>query len=199
MSIHARTGPASIFAGYAMSQALAEYWWIALLRGLAAVAFAVVAFAWPGLTLMVFVLLWGAYAFIDGVLALWAGISGKGGGIGSRWWLILVGVAGVLAGIGAFGWPGVFAVALLYCVAAWAIFTGLMQIWGGYRMRKEIQGEWLLILVGVVLTGFGLFMIARPVVGGAAVIWTLAALELLAGFSFIALSLRLRKLKHTHA
>lgn len=198
MTMHARTGPASIFAAYAMSQALADYWWIVLLRGLAAIAFAVAAFAWPGLTLLMFVLLWGAYAFVDGVLAIWAGLSGRGASLSSRWWLMAIGIAGVTAGVFAFGWPAIFAVALIYCVAAWAIFTGLMHIWGGVRLRKEINGEWLLILTGLVLAAFGVFMIARPVVGGLTVIWTMGALELLAGLSLIALSLRLRRHKHTH-
>ena len=198
MTMHARTGPASIFAAYAMSQALADHWWIVLLRGLAAIAFAVAAFAWPGLTLLMFVLLWGAYAFVDGVLAIWAGLSGRSASLSSRWWLMAIGIAGVTAGVFAFGWPAIFAVALIYCVAAWAIFTGLMHIWGGVRLRKEINGEWLLILTGLVLAAFGVFMIARPVVGGLTVIWTLGALELLAGLSLIALSLRLRRLKHTH-
>jgi len=198
MTMHARTGPASIFAAYAMSQALADYWWIVLLRGLAAVAFAVAAFFWPGLTLLTLVLVWGAYAFIDGVLAIWAALSGRSAGLSSRWWLMLIGLAGIVAGVFAFGWPGVLAVGLLYAVAAWAIFTGLMHVIGGVRMRNEIKGEWLLILVGVVLAAFGVFMIARPVVGGLTVIWTLGALELLAGLSLIALSLRLRRLKHTH-
>jgi len=198
MTMQARTGPASIFAAYAMSQALADHWWIVLLRGLAAIAFAVAAFAWPGLTLLMFVLLWGAYAFVDGVLAIWAGLSGRSASLNSRWWLMAIGVAGVAAGVFAFGWPAVFAVGLLYAVAAWAIFTGLMHVWGGFRLRKEISGEWLLILTGLVLAGFGVFMIARPVVGGLTVIWTLGALELLAGLSLVALSLRLRKHKHKH-
>src|SRR6476620_4341613 len=74
---------------------LAENWWLLLLRGIASIVFGVLAFVWPGLTLVALIFLWGAYAIADGGVALWAGISGKGGEIAPRWWLAIVGIVGL--------------------------------------------------------------------------------------------------------
>jgi uncharacterized membrane protein HdeD (DUF308 family) len=88
---------------------LAENWWLLLLGGIAAISFGVLAFIWPALTLVTLIFLWGAYAIADGVFALWAAVSGKGGEIAPRWWLALIGIAGILAGLLAFVWPGITA------------------------------------------------------------------------------------------
>src|SRR5262245_30936470 len=77
---------------------LAENWWLLLLRGIVAIAFGVLAFIWPGLTLLTLTFMWGFYAIADGALALWAAIASRGGEIAPRWWLAVVGIAGILAG-----------------------------------------------------------------------------------------------------
>src|SRR6187431_1991594 len=108
--------------GRPMLHALAKSWWLLLLRGIAAIIFGVLAFVWPGLTLVTLVLFYGAFVLIDGVLALAHAIMG--GNMGSRWWLALVGVAGIAAGILTFMWPGVTALLLLLFIAIWAIVLG---------------------------------------------------------------------------
>jgi uncharacterized membrane protein HdeD (DUF308 family) len=98
---------------------LAETWWLLLLRGIAAIAFGVLTFFWPGLTLLVLIFLWGSYAIADGVLALWAAIASKApGAIAPRWWLAIVGIAGIGAGILTFIWPGMTALILLMFITA---------------------------------------------------------------------------------
>ena len=82
--------------------ALAENWWLLLLRGLAAIAFGLIAFFWPGITLVALTYLWGAYALVDGVVAIWAAFNASGGDAGPRWWLGLSGVVSILAGVVAF-------------------------------------------------------------------------------------------------
>src|ERR1700720_1635618 len=94
-----QSGVSLPLAGPALLRVLAENWWLLLLRGIAAIAFGILAFAWPGLTLLTLTLLWGAYALSDGIFALWAALTGKGGEMAPRWWLGVVGVAGVLAGL----------------------------------------------------------------------------------------------------
>ena len=81
---------------------LAGNWWALLLRGIAAVLFALAALFWPGITLFVLIIIFGAYALVDGVFALVAGIRGSGG---RRWVLLAEGVLGVLAGLVTFFWP----------------------------------------------------------------------------------------------
>ena len=174
---------------------LAENWWLLLLRGIAAIAFGVLAFGWPGLTLLALTLMWGIYAIADGVLALWAAIASKGGEIAPRWWLAIVGIAGVIAGLLTFVWPGMTALILLIFIASWAIVIGVLQIWGAIRLRKEIEGEWLLGLSGVLWVAFGVIMFAQPGAGALALIWWIGSFAILAGCVYIALAFQLKKYK----
>ncbi|ARQ02598.1 HdeD family acid-resistance protein [Pseudorhodoplanes sinuspersici] len=197
-SMHAPTGPASPLNNVLMLRALADNWWLLLLRGIAAIVFGVLAFFWPGITLLTLVLFWGAYALVDGVLALWAALSGRlpsmtSMTVGPRWWLGIVGIAGIAAGILTFAWPGITAVILLMFVAAWAIVTGVMEIWGAVKLRKEIEGEWLLILAGLLSVAFGLILIVQPGAGALALVWLIAWFAVLFGAVNIALAFRLRQ------
>jgi uncharacterized membrane protein HdeD (DUF308 family) len=191
---HIEAGRRSPFLGLALRE-LAENWWLLLLRGLAAIAFGLLAFSWPGLTLLTLVLMWGIYAVADGILALWAAIASKGGEIAPRWWLAVVGIAGVLAGALAFVWPGMTALVLLMFIASWAIVIGVLQIWGAIRLRKEIEGEWLLGLSGVLSVAFGVIMFTQPGAGALAVVWLIGWFAILAGCVYIGLAFQLKKHK----
>jgi uncharacterized membrane protein HdeD (DUF308 family) len=180
----------------ALLRALADNWWLLLLRGIAAIAFGALAFMWPGITLLTLIFLWGAYAIADGVLALWAAISGQTGQMGSRLWLAVVGIAGLIAGLLAFVWPGITALVLLMFIAGWAIAIGALQIWGAIELRKEIEGEWLLILSGLLSVAFGVVLFAWPGAGALAVVWLIGWYAILAGCLYIALAFRLKKHKH---
>jgi uncharacterized membrane protein HdeD (DUF308 family) len=183
------------FAGRRVLRSLAQNWWLLLLRGVAAIAFGALAFFWPGLTLLTLTLLWGAYSLSDGIFALWAAMSGTGGETASRWWLALAGVVSILAGFVAFVWPGMTALVLLIFIACWAIIIGVLQIWGAIELRKEIEGEWLLGLNGLLSIAFGIIMFAQPAAGALAVVWMIGWFAILAGCSYIALAFRLRKYK----
>jgi hypothetical protein len=52
--------------------ALANNWWLFLVRGIAAIVFGILASVWPRITLSTLVLLYGAFALVDGVFALLA-------------------------------------------------------------------------------------------------------------------------------
>ncbi|WP_296742633.1 HdeD family acid-resistance protein [Mesorhizobium sp.] len=174
---------------------LADNWWLLVLRGVAAIAFGLLTFIVPGLTLLTLVFLWGIYAFADGLLALWVAIAGKGGEMASRWWLAVIGVAGILAGLSAFIWPGMTALVLLMFIAGWAIAIGLLQIWGAIRLRKEVDGEWLLGLSGVLSLAFGIFMFVRPGAGALAFVGLIGWFAIFFGCIYIGLGFRLRKHK----
>jgi uncharacterized membrane protein HdeD (DUF308 family) len=191
---HIEAGRRSPFLGLALRE-LAENWWLLLLRGIAAIAFGLLAFSWPGLTLLTLVLMWGIYAIADGILALWAAIAGRGGEMAPRWWLAVVGIAGILAGALAFVWPGMTALVLLMFIASWAIVIGVLQIWGAIRLRKEIEGEWLLGLSGVLSVAFGVIMFAQPGAGALAVVWLIGWFAILAGCVYIGLAFQLKKHK----
>jgi uncharacterized membrane protein HdeD (DUF308 family) len=130
-----------------MLHALAKSWWLVLLRGIAAIVFGVLAFVWPGLTLLTLVLFYGAYALVDGAFALIAAFTGGAKPV-PTWWLIVVGLAGIAAGLATFLWPGITALVLLVFIGAWAIVHGIFEIIGAIKLRKEIDNEWWLILAG---------------------------------------------------
>jgi len=85
---------------------------------------------------------------------------------------------------------------LLFFIAIWAIVIGVMQIWGAIQLRKEIEGEWLLVLSGLLSVAFGILLLARPGLGALAVVWMIGWFAILEGCLLVALSLRLRKHKH---
>jgi len=178
-----------------MVHALAKNWWLLLLRGIAAIIFGLLALAWPGLTLLTLILFYGAFALVDGVLAIAAAITG--GVPGSRWWLAIVGLLGIAAGLLTFLTPGLTALVLLFFIAGWAIVTGVFEIIGAIKLRKEIDNEWLLILGGIISLLFGVGMMLAPGAGALALVWVIGAYSVVMGVIFVALAFRLRK--HTHS
>src|SRR6201991_3843501 len=168
-------------------------WWALLLRGIAAIAFGLLAFVWPGITLTVLVLLWGAYALVDGAFAIAAGL--KSHGENKRWWVLLLeGLLSVAAGIFAFVIPGITALILLILIAAWAIVTGIFEIVAAIQLRKYIKGEWLLALAGVASVIFGLALLFNPGVGALALVWLIGAYSIVFGVLLIVFGLRLHSL-----
>lgn len=178
--------------GAVILHGLAKNWWLLLLRGIASIVFGVLAFAWPGITIISLVIVYGAYALVDGLFSLFAAISG-GNGAAPRWWLAVVGVAGVLAGIVSFAMPAVVALWLLLLIGAWAIVSGIFEIIGAIRLRKEIDNEWMLILHGIITVLFGVVLMAMPKVGALAMIWVIGAYAIAAGIILSALAFRLKK------
>jgi uncharacterized membrane protein HdeD (DUF308 family) len=179
-----------------MANALAKCWWVLLLRGIAAIVFGVLAFIWPGLTLVTLVLLYGAFALVDGVLALVAAFTGGAKPV-PTWWLILIGIAGIAAGVITFLWPGITAVLLVLFIGAWALVHGVLEIIAAIQLRKEIDNEWTLILGGVVSVLFGLVVLIAPGAGALGLIWAIAAYSIVFGILFIGLAFRMRKHRDT--
>lgn len=175
--------------------ALARNWWLLLLRGIAAILFGLLAFAWPGITLLSLVILYGFYALIDGLFAILAAI--KGGNVESRWWLILIGILGVAAGLLTFFWTGITALVLTMFIGAWALIHGIFEIVGAIKIRKEIDNEWWLILSGVLSVLFGLAILIMPGAGALALIWVIGAYAIVFGGMLVGFAFRLKK--HNHA
>jgi uncharacterized membrane protein HdeD (DUF308 family) len=178
-----------------MLRELARKWWVLLLNGICAIAFGLMAFAWPGITLLALVVLFGAYALIDGITAVAASIAGRNEAGRSWWQMLLVGILGILAGITAFIWPGITTVALLVVIAVWAIVRGIMEIIAAIELRKVIQDEWLLGLAGVASVLFGITLIGRPAVGALAVVWLIGGFAIAHGILLAALAFRVRGFK----
>jgi uncharacterized membrane protein HdeD (DUF308 family) len=166
----------------------ARYWWVLLLRGILAIAFGVIAFTLPGLTLVTLVLFFGVYAIADGVTTLWVGARSR------AWWFALLGVLGVLVGIYTFMFPGITAVALLYLIAAWAVVRGVFEIVTAIQLRKAIRNEWVLILSGAISILFGAALFVNPAAGALAMVWIIGGFAIAFGVMMIILAFRVRGL-----
>jgi uncharacterized membrane protein HdeD (DUF308 family) len=173
-------------------QHLTRGWWLLLLRGIAGILFGIAAFIWPGLTVLALTLLYGAFAFADGILSLGAAFTKGGDEAIPTWWLALIGLLGIAAGAIAFLWPGLTAFALIVMIGAWAVAIGVLEIIGAIWLRKEIADEWLLIATGIISVLFGLAVLLRPGAGALALAWAVGAYALLAGLLHVAFAFRLK-------
>lgn len=169
---------------------LARNWWAVALRGAAGILFGLITFFAPGISLAALVLLFGAYAFVDGIFAIVSAVRHR---TTDRWWLLLLtGLAGVAVGVMTLIWPGITALSLLYLIAAWALVTGVLQIAAAIRLRKVITGEWLLALGGIASIVFGVLLALFPGAGALAVVIWIGAYAFVFGVVLVALGFRLR-------
>jgi uncharacterized membrane protein HdeD (DUF308 family) len=180
-----------------MLQVLARNWWMLLIRGIAAVVFGVAVLVWPNIALTTLVLLWGAYAVVDGIFALVMGFQGQSV-YTNRWITILEGVVSIIAGVIAFIRPDLTALALLYVIAAWAIVTGILEFVAAIQLRKEIDNEFWLGLGGVLSVVFGVLLFVDPGAGMLSILWMLGVYAIVFGITTVFLSFRLRgEIDHT--
>jgi uncharacterized membrane protein HdeD (DUF308 family) len=173
---------------------LSRSWWIMAVRGAAAVIFGVLALIWPEITLLALVLVFGAYALVDGLFALIAAFRGEQLAGGSRAWLVLEGLLGVGAGIVAVVWPDITALALLWVIAFWAVLTGVLEIVAAVRLRRVLNNEWMLILAGALSIVFGLILAIFPGEGAVGLVWLIGIYAIIFGIALFVLALRLRGL-----
>jgi uncharacterized membrane protein HdeD (DUF308 family) len=179
-----------------LTQLLSRFWWLLLLRGVLAILFGISAFAWPGLTLVTLVVLFAAYAFVDGVFEVVHAIGHRKEI--EHWGLLLIeGLFGIAFGVLAFRSPElttlVGGVIVAFYIAAWAIVTGAMRIAMAVRLRKEIEDEWLLGLSGAVSILFGIVIMARPAAGALAMLYFVATWAIVLGAIIIMLAFKIRK------
>ena len=178
-----------------MAFVLARNWWSLVIRGILGILLGIVSFAWPGITLRALVLLFGAYALIDGVVNIAGAI--RAAGAHERWGALLFeGIVVILAAVATVLWPGITVLALVYIIAGWAFITGIAEIAAAIRLRKHIHGEWLLALAGVVSVLFGVVIATMPVFGALVIATWFGAYALVFGVMLIALGFRLRHWSH---
>lgn len=176
-----------------MLNMLTAKWWVLLVRGIAAVLFGIAAFVWPALTIGALIIMFGAFALVDGVFAVFSAIVHRKDA--DYWWATaLQGVLGIIFGILVLMMPAMTAVVLLFWIAAWAIVTGVFEIISAIRLRKEIEGEVWMIIGGVLSVLFGIYAFVRPGAGALAIIWVIAIYAILFGITLIMLSFEVRSL-----
>ena len=159
---------------------LSRYWWVLVVRGLLGIALAIFAFVWPQQTIAALVLVFGAIALVDGTFAIVAAIFGHG--LTPYWWVLLLqGLLGIGVGVFTLFNPAITAVALLVCIAVWAIGMGVLQIIAAVRLRHDITGEWWLALGGMAGVAFGILLIRNPAAGALTVLWLIGSYALVWG------------------
>jgi uncharacterized membrane protein HdeD (DUF308 family) len=170
---------------------LARWWWTFILRGVLAIAFGVVAFVSPPATITVLVLLFGAWALVDGVFHIAGAIQDRSRN--RSWWLALLeGVVSIIAGVLALAFPAFAALSLLLIIAAWSIVTGLIEVVMAIRLREQITGEFWLGLAGILSIVFGVLLFLFPTSGAITIVWIIGAFAIAFGIAMIALGWRLR-------
>lgn len=180
-----------------MANVSKQAWWVFLLRGVAALLFALLLLFVPGLTLATgvvsFVILFAAYALVEGFSTIFGSMRNREG----QWVLLLIwGIISVVAGLVALGNPlifGAFTLAIMvYIVAFRSIFGGIVEILSAWQLRREIDNEWLLVINGIFSLVFGLILLARPITGIEVLILVTLFYLLMAGVMQIILAFKVR-------
>lgn len=179
-----------------MKPVLAQNWWSLVIRGIVGMLFGVVTFAWPGITLTALVLLFGAYALIDGIVSIIGAM--RAAGAHERWGVLIIeGLAGIAAAVITFAWPAITAIVLVYVIAGWALVTGVFEIAAAVRLRKQISGEWLLALGGIASIVFGVLIAVVPLAGELVIALWVGAYAFVFGAILVVLGFRLRTWRNT--
>ncbi|HYZ86239.1 MAG TPA: HdeD family acid-resistance protein [Bryobacteraceae bacterium] len=170
---------------------IARNWWSLVIRGLVGVLVGIITFISPVITLQALVLLFGAYALIDGVMNIVGATHAARAH--QRWGVLLLqGIAGILAAVVTVLWPGITALALVLVIGSWAIVTGVLQVIAAIRLRRYISGEWLLALAGILSVIFGVLVMIAPLVGALVIAMWVGVYAFIFGAVLIGLGLRLR-------
>ena len=174
-------------------ETLKRHWWVPVIRGIAAILFGVIAFVYPGLTVAVLVLLFGAWVLVDGIFRVICAIGHRASD--KEWGFdLIIGIVGIIIGLLTFHAPQITALALIIYIAAWALMIGATEIALAIKLRREIKGEWFLILMGLVSIVFAVMLLWNPAVGAAALIWIMAWYAVILGVLGIIFGFRLRSL-----
>ncbi|GAA4560908.1 HdeD family acid-resistance protein [Pseudonocardia xishanensis] len=168
-------------------------WWLVLIRAVLLVIFGVVALASPGIALLALVVVFGVYAIMDGITAVYLGIKSRG--TERSWgWIVAQGVISVLAGIVALVWPGVTALSLLFVIAFWAIVLGIAGVAEGIRSRRTDDRWGWTVAKGVLDVIFGIVLLVWPASGILALLWVVGIFAVVGGIMLAVLAFRIRAL-----
>jgi uncharacterized membrane protein HdeD (DUF308 family) len=168
-------------------------WWVFAIRGIAAIVLGILAFVSPATTLAVLVFMFGAYLLVDGVALLVALVRGDEAARSHGWAVAIMGVLGIVAGVATFMWPGATALSLLYLIAIWAIAMGTFQVIAAIALRRELDGEFWMVLGGVASIIFGVYLVVFPGEGLLSLVWLVGIWSIVFGVSSLGLANKLRK------
>jgi uncharacterized membrane protein HdeD (DUF308 family) len=177
-----------------MLAASIRQWWAFVIQGILGIVFGVLVLLFPGAALATFVALFAAWAVISGIGALAQGFR-ETQHRGNSWPYFLTGVVAIAAGVLAVLVPASTVLALIVFVGAWQLVTGLTEIYVAYRIRREIDNEWLMAAAGLLRAILGLVFLLMPGLGVVVSLVVIAANAFAFGLLAIVTGLRLRTLR----
>src|ERR1700730_1131625 len=156
-----------------LSSTLAHNWTVVVARGVLGLVIGLIAFLFPGPTLLSLVGLFAVFLIIDGILATVAAV--RAASKHERWGLLTFeGIAGIVAGILAMAMPGLTVLVFVGLLAAWAFVSGTLELRAASNLAKD-HGRWWLALGGIISIVFGIVLVAAPVFGALVVSWWVGA------------------------
>ena len=170
--------------------ALIRNWWMLAVRGVLGVVFGLVAIVYIHITLGEFVLLFGAYVFLDGLCSIASALRAAER-VTVAWPLLLEGGVSVVLGVLAWGSPQISR-GLLYLIATWGIITGILEIVAAVRLSRASSTQWFLALAGVSSVLVGMLLMGLPSAGAAAVVRLIGLYALVFGGMVLIAAFRLR-------
>lgn len=155
-------------------------WWVLVIRGLFAILFGVITLVWPEITIFALVTIFAAFVMLDGLIEIWVGFANRGRE--QLWWTdALLGVVSIVIGVVILAWPGISALALMYVIAGWMIFIGVITIYQGIQLREDITGELWVVSTGALFLLAGVTFMIFPGAGAVSLAWLIALFILLLG------------------
>jgi uncharacterized membrane protein HdeD (DUF308 family) len=174
-------------------ETLKRHWWVPVLRGVAAIIFGVIAFTHPVMAVITLVIFFGAWVLVDGIFRVIGAIKNRASD--KEWGFdLMIGLVGMIIGLLTFHAPQITVLALTIYIAVWALMIGATEIATAIKVRREIKGEWFLILMGLCSIVFAVLLLWKPLAGAAALIWIIAWYAVIFGVLGVFLGFRLRSL-----
>jgi uncharacterized membrane protein HdeD (DUF308 family) len=167
-------------------------WWSLLARGIAAVIFGMLALFWPDRVLEVLVTILGIFVLVVGIVFTVAALISRGP---DRHWIrqLIPGIIGIVVGIITIAWPAATTVLLIYLIAVWALIHGIGEIHTAMRLRKDVAGEWMPIVIGIASVVIGVILLLQPLMAGAMIMWLVGLFILILGILWLIMAFRARK------
>lgn len=174
-----------------MSSFFVRSWWVLAVRGLAGIAFGILAAAWPGLTLLTLTILFAIFALVSGFISVAGAVRHRRT---EDDWLVamLLGLVSIGAGVVAVLNPAVTALVLVLVMGANALVTGVLDIYAAIRLRRIVEREWMLVLSGLAAVVFGAIVFVVPGAGALALVWLVSVYAILTGVLQLGQSVRMR-------
>lgn len=179
-----------------MSHAIQKPQWSVLLRGLLALFIGLFALFSPNITLSILVILIGAYIFANGLLAIVFSLYGRQYEDPSWWFYLSEGIVGILIGFTIFIWPAITSLILLYAIATWAIFSGVIQIITYIKLQRIFEQEILLLVGGLLSIVIGLIFFRFPIGGIVTITWIIGLYAVIFGILSIISAFKARNTLH---